>query len=84
MEKPKVRSLPVILAVDGDRGALPLIESFLSRHDGVAKTVIFLTSRRAPQDYKTGHDLGAVICMVKPIKTGKLLNVVQMLTPVHA
>lgn len=131
MEKPNVRSLPVILAVDDDRAALRLIESFLSRHDYIVKTaasgedalqllreiipsvlildvmmngmsgydlcsvvkrdvrlwdvpVIFLTSRGTPQDYKTGHDLGAVIYMVKPIKTEKLLNVVQMLTAVHA
>jgi DNA-binding response OmpR family regulator len=46
--------------------------------------VVFLTSRGTPQDYKTGHDLGAVIYMVKPFKPEKLLNVVQMLIPVHA
>ena len=46
--------------------------------------VIFLTSRGTPQDYKTGHDLGAVIYMVKPLKPEKLLNVVQMLIPVTA
>jgi putative two-component system response regulator len=46
--------------------------------------VIFLTSRGTPQDYKTGHELGAVIYMVKPLKAEKLLNVVQMLVPVSA
>ena len=46
--------------------------------------VIFLTSRGTPQDYKTGHDLGAVIYMVKPLKVEKLLNIVQMLIPVSA
>ena len=46
--------------------------------------VIFLTSRGTPQDYKTGHDLGAVIYMVKPLKVEKLVNVVQMLIPVTA
>jgi len=46
--------------------------------------VIFLTSRGTPQDYKTGHDLGAVIYMAKPLKVEKLLNVVQMLIPVTA
>ncbi|MGA7794685.1 MAG: response regulator [Candidatus Acidiferrales bacterium] len=46
--------------------------------------VIFLTSRGTPQDYKTGHDLGAVIYMTKPLKVEKLLNVVQMLIPVTA
>jgi DNA-binding response OmpR family regulator len=46
--------------------------------------VVFLTARGTPQDYKTGHDLGAVIYMVKPFKAEKLLNVVQMLVPVHA
>lgn len=46
--------------------------------------VIFLTSRGTPQDFKTGHDLGAVIYMVKPLKAEKLINVVQMLVPVPA
>jgi DNA-binding response OmpR family regulator len=46
--------------------------------------VIFLTSRGTPKDYKTGHELGAVIYMVKPLKVDKLVNVVQMLVPVSA
>ena len=46
--------------------------------------VIFLTSRSTPQDFKTGHELGAVIYMAKPVKADKLLNVVQMLVPVSA
>ena len=46
--------------------------------------VIFLTSRGTPQDYKTGHELGAVIYMVKPLKAEKLVNVVQMLIPISA
>lgn len=43
--------------------------------------VIFLTSKSEPKDFKTGHDLGAVIYMTKPFKVQKLLNVVQMLCP---
>src|SRR6266853_3575032 len=35
--------------------------------------VIFLTSRGTPQDYKTGHELGAMIYMVKPLKAEKLV-----------
>lgn len=46
--------------------------------------VIFLTSKSTPQDFRTGHDLGAVIYMVKPLKPDKLLNIVQMLVPVSA
>jgi putative two-component system response regulator len=46
--------------------------------------VIFLTSKSTPQDYRTGHDLGAVIYMVKPLKADKLVNIVQMLAPVPA
>ncbi|HWX38648.1 MAG TPA: response regulator [Candidatus Sulfotelmatobacter sp.] len=46
--------------------------------------VIFLTSRSTPQDYRTGHELGAVIYMVKPLKADKLVNIVQMLVPVSA
>src|SRR5665213_3636242 len=39
--------------------------------------VIFLTSRGTPQDFQTGHELGAVIYMVKPLKAEKLVNIVQ-------
>jgi len=46
--------------------------------------VIFLTSRGTPQDYKTGHEMGAVIYMVKPLKAEKLIHIVQMLIPVSA
>jgi DNA-binding response OmpR family regulator len=46
--------------------------------------VIFLTSRGTPQDFKTGHELGAVIYMVKPLKVEKLVNVVNMLVPTSA
>ena len=46
--------------------------------------VVFLTSKSAPQDFKEGHDLGAVIYMVKPLKVDKLVNIVQMLAPVPA
>jgi DNA-binding response OmpR family regulator len=44
--------------------------------------VIFLTSKGTPKDYKMGHELGAVIYMVKPLKPEKLINIVQMLVPV--
>jgi DNA-binding response OmpR family regulator len=46
--------------------------------------VIFLTSRGTPEDFKTGHDLGAVIYMVKPLKVEKLVNMVNMLLPASA
>ena len=46
--------------------------------------VIFLTSRGTPEDFKTGHDLGAVIYMVKPLKVEKLVNIINMLLPVSA
>jgi two-component system OmpR family response regulator len=46
--------------------------------------VIFLTSRGTPQDFKTGHDLGAVIYMVKPLKVEKLVNIVNMLLPISS
>lgn len=46
--------------------------------------VIFLTSRSNPKDFRTGHELGAVIYMVKPLKADKLVNIVQMLAPVSA
>lgn len=43
--------------------------------------VIFLTAQGSPQDYKTGHDSGAVVYMVKPFKPEKLLQVVRMVAP---
>ncbi len=42
--------------------------------------VVFLTARGAPGDYKTGHELGAVIYLTKPFKPERLLNVVRMVT----
>lgn len=43
--------------------------------------VIFLTAKGTPQDYKTGHEMGAVIYMVKPFNASRLLKVVQLLVP---
>lgn len=43
---------------------------------------IFLTAQGTPQDYKTGHDSGAVIYMVKPFKPEKLLQAVRLVAPV--
>ena len=41
--------------------------------------VVFLTSKGEPENFKLGHDLGAVIYMTKPFQPHKLLHVVQML-----
>jgi CheY-like chemotaxis protein len=46
--------------------------------------VIFLTSRDTPKDYKTGHDLGAVMYVAKPIKPDQILRAVQMLAAAPA
>jgi len=46
-----------------------------------AMPVIFLTAQGSPQDYKTGHDSGAVMYMVKPFKPEKLLNAVRTIVP---
>src|SRR5207245_239000 len=43
--------------------------------------VIFLTARGAPQDFKTGQDVGAVRYMVKPFQPDRLLPVIQMVSP---
>lgn len=43
--------------------------------------VVFLTAQGSPQDYKTGHDAGAVFYMSKPFKPERLLQVVQMIAP---
>jgi DNA-binding response OmpR family regulator len=43
--------------------------------------VVFLTSRGAPEDFKEGLDLGAILYMTKPFKPQKLLHMVQMLCP---
>jgi len=53
------------------------------KHDERLATVpvVFLTAQGTPQDYKTGHDMGAVMYMVKPFKPERLLQVVQMLAP---
>jgi CheY-like chemotaxis protein len=46
--------------------------------------VIFLTSQATPKDYKTGHDLGAVMYVAKPIKPDQILRAVQMLSAMPA
>jgi two-component system sensor histidine kinase ChiS len=43
--------------------------------------VIFLTAQGSPRDYKTGHESGAVMYMVKPFKPEKLLQMVRMVAP---
>jgi CheY-like chemotaxis protein len=46
--------------------------------------VIFLTSQDTPKDYKTGHALGAVMYVAKPIKPEQILRAVQMLSAASA
>jgi two-component system sensor histidine kinase ChiS len=41
--------------------------------------IILLTAQNSPQDFKTGHDAGAVIYMVKPFKPERLLQVIRLL-----
>ena len=43
--------------------------------------VVFLTGQDSPKDFKTGHEVGAVFYLAKPIKPARLLNVVRMLCP---
>jgi two-component system sensor histidine kinase ChiS len=43
--------------------------------------VVFLTAQGSPQDFRTGHDSGGVVYMVKPFKPEKLLQVVRMIAP---
>lgn len=53
----------------------------LKRDERYAKIpVILLTAEGSPQDYKTGHDAGAIIYMVKPFKPERLLQVIRLLT----
>jgi CheY-like chemotaxis protein len=41
--------------------------------------VMFLSAFGAPEDYRTGHEAGGVVYMVKPYKHDRLLNIVRML-----
>ncbi len=41
--------------------------------------VIFLSAFGAPQDYRTGHEAGGAVFMMKPYKNDRLLNIVRML-----
>ncbi len=41
--------------------------------------VIFLSAFGAPDDYRTGHEAGGAVYMVKPYKPDRLLNIVRML-----
>jgi two-component system sensor histidine kinase ChiS len=81
------RSKPAVLILDV---MMPGISGYdlchLIKREEMLKDipVVFLTSRGTPEDFKTGHELGAVIYMVKPFKPEKLLHMVQMVTAAHA
>ena len=76
-------STPAVLILDVN---MPGMSGFdvcqvLKRDERFAKIpVILLTAEGSPQDYKTGHDAGAVIYMVKPFKPERLLQVIRLLT----
>lgn len=40
--------------------------------------VIFLTAQGSPQDFKAGHDAGAVIYMTKPFQPDRLLGAIRL------
>jgi CheY-like chemotaxis protein len=43
--------------------------------------VILLTSSALPSDYSASHRLGAVVCMMKPCKPGRLQHAVHLVAP---
>lgn len=43
--------------------------------------VVLLTRNAQPADYAAGHNFGAVICMAKPFKPERLLQVVRLVAP---
>lgn len=76
-------SAPAVMILDVN---MPGMSGFdvcqvLKRDERFSKIpVILLTAEGSPQDYKTGHDAGAVIYMVKPFKPERLLQVIRLLT----
>ena len=43
--------------------------------------VVLITSSAYPSDYSSAHSLGAMVCMAKPYKNGRLGHIVRLLAP---
>lgn len=43
--------------------------------------VVLMTSSATPSDYAASHNFGAVVCMAKPFKPERLLQVVRLVAP---
>ncbi|HKW89752.1 MAG TPA: response regulator [Candidatus Acidoferrales bacterium] len=43
--------------------------------------VVLLTSKAQPADYAASHNFGAVVCMAKPFKPERMLQVVKLVAP---
>ncbi|HEV2298319.1 MAG TPA: response regulator [Candidatus Acidoferrales bacterium] len=43
--------------------------------------VVLLTSSATPSDYAASHNFGAVVCMAKPFKPERMLQVVRLVAP---
>lgn len=54
----------------------------IKQNERLAKVPVILMTRAAqPADYATSHQLGAVVCMAKPIKPERLQQVVRLVVP---
>ncbi|NDQ56043.1 MAG: response regulator [Acidipila sp.] len=75
--------IPAVMILDVNMPGMSGFDvcQIIKRHNEYSKIpIILLSGEGTPQDYKTGHDAGAVIYMVKPFKAEKLLQVVRLLT----
>jgi CheY-like chemotaxis protein len=81
------RMAPDILIVaigSGDPGALDLCH--VVKRDAVLREVplVLINARGDVDEYRAAKDLGAMVCIPKPLKPEQLLQVVSLLAPVPA
>ena len=43
---------------------------------------MLVTRNAKPEDYAASHNFGAVVCMAKPFKPDRMLQVVRLVAPV--
>ncbi|MGH9710436.1 MAG: hypothetical protein ACRD37_07810, partial [Candidatus Acidiferrales bacterium] len=55
----------------------------IKNSDRLARVPVVLVTRNAqPADYAASHNFGAVVCMAKPFKPERMLQVVRLVAPV--
>ena len=76
--------IPALLIAEIEGDGLPgfTLCAFVKATEHLNKIPVLLTTRNGnPTDYSNAHSLGAVVCMSKPYRQGRLGHVVRLLAP---